>query len=115
MSGIHIEDQVFPKRCGFVSGKELIALEEAVGKYRASVDARDEMDADFVLIARTDARTAVGGGLEEATRRARAYKSAGVDVVHVEAPQSVDEIRAIRGAIDGPLMCTTIEIDPGVS
>jgi 2,3-dimethylmalate lyase len=115
VSGMHIEDQVFPKRCGFVSGKELIPLEEAVGKYRAAVDARDENDPDFVLIARTDARTAVGGSLDEAIRRARAYKQAGVDVVYVEAPQSAEEIRAIRAAIDGPLMCTTIAIDPPLS
>ena len=66
VAGIHIEDQPFPKRCGFVKGKEIIPLEEAVGKYRAAVEAKRELDPDFVIIARCDARTAVGGGLEEA-------------------------------------------------
>ena len=54
-----------PKRCGFVKGKELISIEEAVGKYRAAVDMRNELDRDVVITARTDARTAVGGGMEE--------------------------------------------------
>src|SRR5207344_1915060 len=63
VAGIHLEDQVIPKRCGHVAGRRVIALEEAVGKYRAAARARDEVDPDFVLIARTDARGAHGGSL----------------------------------------------------
>ena len=71
-AGCFIEDQKAPKRCGFVKGKQLISIEEAVGKYRAVCDLRDELDPDFIIMARTDARGAVGGSLEEAIRRGKA-------------------------------------------
>ena len=87
VAGIHLEDQPAPKRCGFVAGKEVISLEEAAGKYRAAVDVRNELDPDFVIIARCDARTAVGGSLEETIRRLKAYEEAGVDVLYFEAPR----------------------------
>ena len=112
VGGIHIEDQVFPKRCGFVSGKEIVAIDEAVGKYRAAVDARDELDPGFVIIARTDARTAVGGGLDEAIARGKAYRAAGADVAYFEAPQSVDEIKAFVAEVKGPVMATLVALDP---
>ena len=113
VAGIHVEDQVAPKRCGFTKGKELISVEEAVGKYRAIVDMRNEMDKDFFIIARTDGRTAVGGSLEEAIKRAKAYKEeGGVDAIYVEAVQSIDEIKQIRAAVKGPLFCTTGAINP---
>lgn len=112
VGGIHIEDQVFPKRCGFVSGKEVVAIDEAVGKYRAAVDARDELDPGFVIIARTDARTAVGGGLDEAITRGKAYRAAGADVAYFEAPQSVDEIKAFVAEVKGPVMATLVALDP---
>lgn len=99
-AGLFIEDQVAPKRCGFVKGKELISMEEAVGKYRAAIDVRNEMDPDFVIIARTDARTAVGGSLEEVIRRGKAYLDAGVDVLYAEALQSREEIRQVRRALN---------------
>jgi 2,3-dimethylmalate lyase len=107
-AGLFIEDQLAPKRCGHVKGKELIPLEEAVGKYRAALDVRDEMDPDFIIMARTDGRGAVGGSLEEAIRRGRAYLDAGVDILYVEALQSLDEIKAVRQAMgDSLLMVTT--------
>jgi len=84
VAGIHIEDQVFPKRCGHIAGKTIIPLEQAVGKYRAAIDTRDRLNPDFVIIARTDAYGAVGGSLEEAIRRGRAYADAGVDLVWPE-------------------------------
>ena len=112
VAGIHIEDQPFPKRCGFVKGKEIIPLEEAVGKYRAAVEAKREIDPDFVIIARCDARTAVGGGLEEALTRMKAFKRAGVDVVYFEAPQSLEEVKIVRQEIEGPLMATVVAIKP---
>ncbi|MBI4610455.1 MAG: isocitrate lyase/PEP mutase family protein [Candidatus Rokubacteria bacterium] len=84
VAGIHIEDQRFPKRCGHIAGKTLVPREEAVGKFRAAVDERTRLDPEFVLIARTDAFGAVGGSLEEAIWRARAYADAGVDLVWCE-------------------------------
>ena len=84
VAGIHIEDQVFPKRCGHIAGKTIIPLDQAVGKYRAAIDTRDRLNPDFVIIARTDAFGAVGGSLEETIRRGRAYADAGVDLVWPE-------------------------------
>ena len=84
VAGCHIEDQVFPKRCGHIAGKTIIPLDQAVGKYRAAVDTRNRLNPDFVIIARTDAYGAVGGSLEEAIRRGRAYADAGVDLVWPE-------------------------------
>jgi 2-methylisocitrate lyase-like PEP mutase family enzyme len=98
-AGLFIEDQVFPKRCAFLKGKEVIPIEEAVGKYRAAVDMRNELDPDFIIMARTDARTAVGGSVEEVIRRGKAYLDAGADILYVAAFQSRDEIRQIRSAL----------------
>jgi isocitrate lyase len=84
VAGIHIEDQRFPKRCGHIAGKVVVSREEAVGKFRAAVETRDRLQPDFVIIARTDAYGAVGGSLEEAIARARAYADAGVDLVWCE-------------------------------
>jgi isocitrate lyase len=84
VAGCHIEDQVFPKRCGHIAGKTIIPLDQAVGKYRAAVDTRNRLNPDFVIIARTDAYGAVGGSLDEAIRRGRAYAEAGVDLVWPE-------------------------------
>lgn len=115
IAGIHIEDQVTPKRCGHVSGKELIPIEEAVGKYRAATRTRDEYDKDFLLIARTDARGAVGGGLDEAIKRANAYLDAGVDIAFVEAPTSLEEIHRIGKEVKGPLLYNCAGISPPLS
>jgi isocitrate lyase len=82
LAGMHIEDQVTPKRCGHLAGKVLIPMEEAVGKIRAALDARK--DKDFLIIGRTDAVAAVGGGLEEAIKRGKEYARAGADMVWSE-------------------------------
>ncbi len=84
VAGIHLEDQQFPKRCGHIAGKTIVSREEAIGKYRAAVETRDRLDPDFVLIARTDAYGAVGGSLDEAIWRGRAYADAGADLVWSE-------------------------------
>jgi isocitrate lyase len=84
VAGIHLEDQRFPKRCGHIAGKTLVSREEAVGKFRAAADVRNGLNPDFVLIARTDAFGAVGGSLEEAIWRGRAYADAGADLVWCE-------------------------------
>jgi len=98
-AGLFIEDQVSPKRCAFVAGKEVISLEEAVGKYRAAIDVRNELDPDFIIMARTDARTAAGGSIEEVIRRGKAYLEAGADILYVAAFQSREEIKQVRSAL----------------
>jgi isocitrate lyase len=84
VAGIHLEDQRFPKRCGHIAGKTLVSREEAIGKYRAAVQERNRLEPTFVIIARTDAFGAVGGSLDEAIWRGRAYADAGVDLVWCE-------------------------------
>jgi isocitrate lyase len=84
VAGIHLEDQRFPKRCGHIAGKTVVPFEEAIGKYRAAIDTRNRVDPNFVIVARTDAYGAVGGSMEEAIRRGRAYADAGVDLVWCE-------------------------------
>jgi len=112
-AGLFIEDQVAPKRCGFVKGKEVIPLEEAVGKYRAAIDVRNELDPDFIIMARTDARGAAGGSLDEVIRRGKAYLEAGVDIIYCEALRSRDEIKQVRRALgDCWLKVTESGIDP---
>jgi isocitrate lyase len=88
VAGIHLEDQRFPKRCGHIAGKTVVSREEAIGKYKAALAERDRLDPDFVVIARTDAYGAVGGSMEEAVWRGRAYADAGVDLVWAELSNS---------------------------
>jgi 2-methylisocitrate lyase-like PEP mutase family enzyme len=115
VAGIHIEDQAIPKRCGHVAGRQVIPIEEAAGKYRAAAQARDEADPDFVLIARTDARGAHGGSLDEAIRRANAYLEAGADMAFVEGPTSVDEVRRICREVKGPIFYNQTGVSPRLS
>jgi len=101
VAGVHIEDQVWPKKCGHMEGKQVIPMDEMVQKVRAAVDARQ--DPDFVIIARTDAIAVYG--LEDALRRGQAYQEAGADIVFIEAPRSSEELRAIKLAFsDVPLL-----------
>ena len=101
VAGLHIEDQVWPKKCGHMEGKQVIPMDEMVQKVRAAVDARQ--DPDFVIIARTDANAVYG--LEDALRRGRAYREAGADVIFIEAPRSLAELQAITQAFpDTPLL-----------
>lgn len=101
VAGLHIEDQVWPKKCGHMEGKQVIPMNEMEQKVRAAVDARQ--DADFVIIARTDANAV--HGLEDALRRGRAYRQAGADVIFIEAPRSIGELQAIAHAFsDTPLL-----------
>ncbi len=101
VAAIHIEDQVMPKKCGHMSGKHVIAASEMAAKVRAAVAARSS--ADFLIIARTDARAVEG--LPGALERARRYRDAGADVLFVEAPESVAEIEQIANELAGvPLL-----------
>ncbi len=105
VAGIHLEDQIFPKKCGHMEGKALIPLDEMVGKIRAACEARQ--DPDFVIIARTDSRAVEG--VEGAIRRARAYAEAGADVLFPEAPQSREELARFAAELPGPLLANMTE------
>jgi carboxyvinyl-carboxyphosphonate phosphorylmutase len=105
IAGMHIEDQVTPKRCGHLEGKRVISMEEMIGKVEAAVAARE--DEDFQIIARTDARECVD--MEEGIRRANAYAEAGADCIFFEAPLSIEEMREVRAAIDVPLLANMVE------
>jgi len=104
VAAIHIEDQVFPKRCGHLDNKELIALEDFLAKIRAASDAR--RSPDFCIIARTDARAV--SGLDDAVERANAALANGADVAFIEAPQSVEEMRAIPRLVNGPCLLNMV-------
>jgi 2,3-dimethylmalate lyase len=104
-SGIFLEDQVWPKRCGHMAGKEVIPIDDYLPKLRAAVDARD--DKEFIIVARTDARAT--SGLAEAIERGKAYFKSGADVIFIEAPRSVDELSEIGKKIDAPLVANMIE------
>lgn len=113
VAAIHIEDQVSPKRCGHLAGKELIPLEEYVAKIRAAVAARH--NPDFVIIARTDANTVTG--FDDSIHRANAALDAGADVAFVESPKTVDEITAVPKLVNGPCLLNLVVggITPGIA
>lgn len=94
-AGVFLEDQVWPKRCGHLRGKRVVATEEWLAKLQAAVDHRDRL----FVVARTDARAAVG--LDEACERARRAAELGVDAIFVEAPESVEELEAVAAAVPG--------------
>ncbi len=98
-AGVFLEDQEWPKRCGHFAGKRVVAREDWLAKLRAVVDWREETSRDVYLVARTDARAAIG--LEEAIARGRAARSLGVDAVFVEAPEHLDEMEAIAAGLPG--------------
>lgn len=106
-AAIQIEDQSFPKRCGHLDGKTLISKGEMVGKIKAAIDARKETNT--LIIARTDARGVEG--LSEAIDRAQAYQEAGADILFIEAPHSIDEMKLIRKSFgeDIPLLANMVE------
>lgn len=104
-SGIFLEDQVWPKRCGHMRGKEVIGADEYIQKLRAALTA--SANNNFVIVARTDARAPLG--FDEAIKRGKEYHKEGADVVFVEAPQSEDELREIPKKIDAPLLANMIE------
>lgn len=115
-SCLFIEDQVAPKRCGFVKGKEIIPVDEAIGKIRAACDVRDRLNPEFMIMARTDARGAVGGGMHETMRRGHAYQKAGADILYFEALQSREEISAVRKEFpDAYLEITPWAVNPPIA
>jgi len=103
VAAMHLEDQVFPKRCGHMEGKQVVPLAEHAAKIRAAADARKDM----LIIARTDARAPLG--LEAAIERGIAYHEAGADIIFVDAPQSVEELQTIAEKIKAPLFVNMTE------
>ena len=104
-AGIFLEDQVWPKRCGHMRGKEVISSDDYVQKLRAAISS--SVESEFTIVARTDARAPLG--LDEAIERGKMYYKEGADVVFVEAPQSEEELREIPKKIDAPLLANMIE------
>jgi len=104
-AGIFLEDQVWPKRCGHMAGKDVIPKDDYIPKLRAAVEARRSKE--FIIVARTDARAPLG--LDEAITRGKAYRRAGADVIFVEAPKTVSELRVVAEQIDAPLVANMIE------
>jgi methylisocitrate lyase len=105
VAGIHLEDQQLPKRCGHLSGKELVEPEVMAAKIRAAAAARQ--DPDFVVIARTDARGV--SGFDDAVWRARLYREAGADVIFPEALESAEEFARFAREVPGPLLANMTE------
>src|ERR1700724_154440 len=105
LAGCHIEDQEFPKRCGHLTGKSIVDVDEMVGKIKAAVAGRS--DPDFMIIARTDARAVED--FDHAVDRAGRYLEAGADAIFPEALQSADEFRDFAKEIDRPLMANMTE------
>ena len=104
VAAIHIEDQVFPKKCGHLDNKELVSREDFIAKIRAAAAARKSKD--FTIIARTDSRAVVS--LDEAVERANAALANGADVAFVEAPQSMEEVAAVPKRVKGPCLLNVV-------
>lgn len=104
--GVQLEDQEFPKKCGHTLGRRVVAAEDMAAKIRVAVESR--RDPDFLVVARTDARTSLG--LDEALRRAERYLAAGADVLFIESPESVEEMRRIGETFKGvPLLANMVQ------
>src|SRR5439155_5995319 len=105
----HLEDQTFPKRCGHLAGKELIPAAEMAGKIRAALRARS--DADFLIVARTDARSVEG--FKAAVARAQNYLKAGADAIFPEALESIEEFHELAPNVRAPLLANMTEFGRG--
>ena len=104
VAAIHIEDQVFPKKCGHLDNKEVIPAGDYIAKIRAAADARG--NSDFIIIARTDSRAVLG--FDEAIMRANAALAAGADIAFVEAPQTVEEVASVPKLVKGPCLLNVV-------
>ena len=104
-SGIFLEDQRWPKRCGHMQGKEVIQKDEYAEKLQAALDARSNKD--FIIVARTDARAIEG--LDNAIERGLYYKKIGADAIFIEAPKTIQEMKIIGKSINAPLVANMIE------
>ncbi|MDD4570052.1 MAG: isocitrate lyase/PEP mutase family protein [Tepidanaerobacteraceae bacterium] len=102
---IQLEDQVLPKKCGHMLGREIVTKEEMVGKIKAACDAR--RDPDFMIMARTDART--NYGIDEAIERGKAYEEAGADILFIESVENVEEMRRVTSSFNVPVLANMLE------
>ena len=105
VAGLHLEDQVAPKKCGHIAGKQVLEAKEFADKIRAAVEYKT--DPDLVIIARTDARAVTG--LDDAIARANLYREAGAAVIFFEAPQSVEEIQRVAREVKAPLLANMVQ------
>ena len=111
-AGMNIEDQVFPKRCGHMAGKEVISADEMAGKVRACADVRNKLDSDFIINARTDSYSVYG--LDEAIRRCNLYLEAGADLVFIDGIKTRADIERAVKEIEGPLSVNLMDAITGV-
>jgi 2,3-dimethylmalate lyase len=105
ITAIQLEDQEVPKKCGHTPGRSVIAAEDMALKIQVAAEARKSDD--FLIIARTDARTTLG--LDEAIRRGKLYRQAGADIVFIESPETEDEMKRIGQEIDAPLLANNVD------
>jgi 2,3-dimethylmalate lyase len=105
VAGLHMEDQVAPKKCGHIAGKQVVPTKEFAEKIRAAAEHRT--DPDFVIIARTDARAVTS--LDDAIDRGNRYAEAGADIIFVEAPQTLDEIHRVAREVKAPLLANMVQ------
>ncbi len=111
-AGMNIEDQVFPKRCGHMAGKEVISADEMAGKVRACADARERLDKDFIINARTDVFAA--RGLEEAIRRCNLYLAAGADLAFIDGIRTRSDIEKAVAGVKGPFSVNLMDAVSGM-
>jgi methylisocitrate lyase len=112
LAGLNIEDQVFPKRCGHMAGKEVIPAEEMAGKVRACADVRDRLDKDFIINARTDVFAV--HGLDEAIRRCNLYLAAGADLAFIDGIRTRLDIQKAVKEVKGPLSVNLMDAISGM-
>jgi 2-methylisocitrate lyase-like PEP mutase family enzyme len=112
VAGMNIEDQVFPKRCGHMAGKEVIDADEMAGKVRACADARDRLDSDFIINARTDAAGPLG--LDEAIRRCNLYLDAGADLGFIDGIRTRADVERAVKEVKGPLSVNLMDAISGM-
>ena len=105
VAAIQLEDQVAPKKCGHMTGRQVVPQAEMAGKIKAAVDAR--RDEELLIIARTDARTV--HGIEEALARGKAYEEAGADILFIESPESLEEMKKITSSFKVPVLANMVE------
>jgi carboxyvinyl-carboxyphosphonate phosphorylmutase len=102
---LQLEDQVAPKKCGHMLGREIISIEEMTGKIKAACDARQ--DDELLIMARTDARTSFG--IKEAIERGKAYEEAGADIIFIESPETEEEMKQITSSFSVPVLANMVE------
>jgi 2-methylisocitrate lyase-like PEP mutase family enzyme len=112
IAGMNIEDQIFPKRCGHMAGKEVISAEEMAGKVRACADVRDRLDKDFIINARTDVFGAMG--IDEAIRRCNIYLEAGADLAFIDGIKTKADVERAVKEVKGPLSVNLMDAISGM-